>query len=363
MLYQFLYPLSKYVSWFNLFRYITVRSAIGALLSFLIGVIFYPSLIKLLKERLIGQVVREDGPKDHLKKSGTPTMGGILMTISLILTILIAGNFSNPYTYIFIIGIVLFSAVGFIDDYLKVVKQNPKGLAAKYKIILLTFISIFISFLFYYFTPEKDKATLTSLFIPFINFPVINLSLYYILFSSFVLVGTSNAVNLTDGLDGLAAGLVLIVGFTMAIFTYISGHIQVAGYLKIPYLLFSGEGTVIVATMIGSVASFLWYNAHPAEIFMGDTGSILLGGLIGMFSIISKTEVLLIIVGGVFVVTAFSVMIQVVYFKLTGKRIFLMAPLHHHFELKGWKETQIIIRFWIIGGILALIALTTLKIR
>lgn len=363
MLYQFLYPLSKYVSWFNLFRYITVRSAIGALLSFLIGVIFYPSLIKLLKQKLIGQVVRDDGPKEHLKKSGTPTMGGILMTISLIVSMIFVGNFTNPYTYIFIIGIVLFSAVGYIDDYLKVVKQNPKGLIAKYKMVLLTLISLFISFLFYYFTPEKDKTVLTSIYIPFINSPIFNLSIFYLLFSTFVMVGTSNAVNLTDGLDGLAAGLVLIVGFTMAIFIYISGHIQVANYLKIPYLLFSGEGTVVVASMIGAVASFLWYNAHPAEIFMGDTGSILLGGLIGMFSIISKTEILLVIIGGMFVATAMSVMIQVIYFKLTGKRVFLMAPLHHHFELKGWKETQVIIRFWIIGGILALIALTTLKIR
>ena len=363
MLYSLIYPLSKYVSWLNLFRYITVRAAIAALISFLIGFIFYPYLIKFLKVKLIGQVVRDDGPEAHKKKTGTPTMGGILMSFSIIVSILIAGNFKNPYTYIFLIGVVLFTGIGFIDDYLKVVKQDPKGLIAKYKMIFLIIASLIISFLIYYFTPVKDKKTLISFYLPFINYPLFSSLILYFTLSLFVLAGTSNAVNLTDGLDGLASGLVLLVGFTYTIFTYITGHIEVARYLKIPYLTFSGEITVVVSAMIGAVASFLWYNAHPAEIFMGDTGSILLGGLIGMFSIITKTEILLVIVGGVFVAVAFSVIIQVGVYKLTKKRVFLMSPLHHHFELKGWAETKIIIRFWIIGGILALIALTTLKIR
>ncbi len=363
MFYSWLYPLKDFVSGFNIFRYITTRSAIAAFIAFVISLVFYPKLIRFLKKQMIGQVVRDDGPQSHLQKTGTPTMGGILIAISMIVALVFAGNFDNPYTIIFIIGIILFSTIGFIDDYLKFSKSNSKGLIPRYKMLMLICFSIIISFLFYFFTPSNEIDTLFSIYLPFVTKPLISIGLGYIVFSTLLLCGATNGVNLTDGLDGLAAGLVIIVGIAYAIFTYISGHMNVAEYLKVPYMIFTGEVTVIVSAMIGAVAGFLWFNSHPAEIFMGDTGSILLGGIIGMFSIVTKTEILLIIIGGVFVIETISVILQVFVYKTKGKRLFLMSPLHHHFELKGWAESKVIARFWIVGAILAVLALTTLKIR
>jgi len=361
MFYYFLYPLHKILFAFNVFRYITFRSIYATVTAILICFIFGPPIIKKLKEIGVGEKVREYTPKSHEMKAGTPSMGGILILLAILSSVILWGNFSNHYIILSSIATLAYGIIGFLDDYLKFISKSSKGLHARFKLITQIVISsAIISYI--YFGPERSLET-TLLYIPFITDPVVDLSYFYIPFGIILLVGTSNAVNLTDGLDGLATGLIIFVIAAYAGLSYITGHVKIADYLKIPYIPKSGELTVLCMSILGACIGFLWYNSHPAEVFMGDTGSLSLGGSIGIISLLIKKEILLIIVGGVFVTEAFSVILQVLSFKIFKKRMFLMAPLHHHFELKGWAESTIIVRFWIVGAILTLVALSTLKIR
>lgn len=359
MLKELLFPLTEHFTFFNIFQYITFRSAYAAVTALLICFIFMPKLIAFLKKKRVGQEIREDGPRTHLIKSGTPTMGGILVNLAMVFSVLLWQDIRNPYTWIVVACILGFGTIGFIDDYLKVFKKNAEGLHARFKFIGQTLLAVgIVTFLYFNSNPET-----TLLYIPFVKFPVLDLSLFYIPFGVLIIVGFSNAVNLTDGLDGLASGLLIIVGLTFAILAYLTGRADYSAYLQIPFLENAGELTVLCFSLIGSVVGFLWFNAHPAEIMLGDTGSLSLGGIIGVVALMLKKEILLIIIGGVFVLEALSVIIQVVSFKLRGKRVFKMAPLHHHFELKGWAESKVVMRLWILGGLFAIVSLSTLKIQ
>ncbi len=359
MLKELLLPLIKYASFFNVLKYITFRAAYAAITALFVSFIFGPKLIRSLRRLKLGQSVRLDGPETHLVKSGTPTMGGILIIVSVLLSVLLWQDIRNMYTWIAVFSIVGFGALGFIDDYLKITRKNPNGLNARIKflgqIIIATIIVVFL------YLNRNDHTTL--LYLPFLKYPVFDLSFFYIPFGIFWLVGFSNAVNLTDGLDGLAIGLVMLVCIAFTVLSYLTGRSDYAAYLLIPYLPESAELTVLCFALVGASIGFLWYNAHPAEVFMGDTGSLSLGGTIAVIALMIKKEMLLVIVGGVFVLEALSVMIQVVSFKLTGKRVFKMAPLHHHFELKGWDESKVVIRFWILGGLFTILSLSTLKLQ
>ncbi len=361
MFYHFVYPLYRYFFAFNVFRYITFRSVYAAVTAILICFIFGPPLIKKLKAMGIGEKVREDTPERHGQKAGTPSMGGILIVLSILTSIFLWGNFSSHYTILISVATFGFCVIGFFDDYLKFVRRSSKGLHARVKLVTQVLVSATVM-LYLYFGPERSNLT-TLLYLPFINEPVIDLSYFYIPFGILLLVGATNAVNMTDGLDGLAAGLVIFVISAYAGMSYLSGHKEIANYLRIPYIPGSAELTIYCMSVLGASVGFLWFNSHPAEIFMGDTGSLSLGGSIGIISLLIKKEMLLIIVGGVFVAEVLSVIIQVISFKLFGKRVFLMSPIHHHFELKGWSESKIIARFWIVGAMLALVALSTLKIQ
>jgi phospho-N-acetylmuramoyl-pentapeptide-transferase len=361
MLYELLYRLSDHISGFNVFRYITARTVLAILTSFIFTFIIAPSCIRWLKKLSLTQHIRDDGPQTHLKKQGTPTMGGIIIIASIMVSILLWGNLRNQYMWIMIISFLGFGIIGFIDDYLKVTKQNYKGLAGRYKLLVQFLIASSVT-LFLYFNPKDPYNTVLS--IPFFKQWLIDLGIFYIPFAVFVIVGSSNAVNLTDGMDGLAAGLVGIASIVNAVLLYVSGHAVFAKYLYVLYIPGTGELSVFCGAMLGACLGFLWYNAYPAEVFMGDVGSLSLGGALGSLAVITKHEIVLALVGGIFVAEALSVILQVGYFKLTnGKRIFRMAPLHHHFELKKWPETKVIVRFWIIGIILALLSLLTLKLR
>lgn len=361
MFYHFVYPLYKYFFAFNVFRYITFRSVYATITAILISFIFGPLIIRKLKQMGVGEVVREYTPETHEKKAGTPSMGGILMLVSILSSVLLWGNLGNRYVVLVIMATSAFGVIGFLDDYLKYMRRSSKGLHAKFKFLTQIAVSAIVV-LYVVFGPGKNEQT-TLLYIPFINTPVVNLSYLYIPFGIIVIVGTTNAVNLTDGLDGLAIGLIIFVVSAYAGLSYLTGHVKIAEYLKIPFIPDSAELTVYCMSVLGAGIGFLWYNAHPAEVFMGDTGSLSLGGAIGVISLLIKKEILLIIVGGVFAAETFSVILQVFTYRLFGKRVFLMAPLHHHFELKGWSESKIIVRFWIIGAMLALIAMSTLKIQ
>jgi len=361
LFYYLLYPLHVKFFAFNVFKYITFRSVYATVTAILICFIFGPPLIKKLRMIGTGETVRKYTPTRHELKVGTPSMGGILILLSITTSIFLWGNLSNNYTILVIISTFFFGVVGFLDDYLKYIKKSSKGLHAKFKLITQLIISSFVV-LYIYFGPERNAQT-TLLYIPFINHPVTDMSYFYIPFAILLLVGTTNAVNMTDGLDGLAIGLTIIVVATYAALSYLSGHSRIAEYLRIPYIPDSAELTVFCMSTFGAGIGFLWYNSHPAEVFMGDTGSLSLGGSIGVVSLLVKKEILLIIAGGVFVMETLSVIIQVFSYKLFKKRVFLMSPLHHHFELKGWSESKIIVRFWIIGLILSMIALSTLKIQ
>ncbi|MCK5836495.1 MAG: phospho-N-acetylmuramoyl-pentapeptide-transferase [Desulfobacula sp.] len=359
MLYQFLYPYHIDYSILNIFRYITFRTIYGGLTAFLICFLFGPFVIRKLSQMQVGQIIQTDGPQSHLGKQGTPTMGGILILFSIFTATVIWGNLSNHYVTILLLALILFGIIGFIDDYLMQVKKRNMGFTAKGKFLIQILFALIISWLIYN-CPDFDS----SLTIPFLKDVSPDLGIWYIPFACLVIVGTSNAVNLTDGLDGLAIGPYIVASVTYMFFAYVAGHIQIADYLHVRHITSAGEITVVCGTLAGAGLGFLWFNAHPAQIFMGDSGSIPLGGILGTIAIITKQEILLLIVGGLFVIEALSVIIQVSYFKLTkGKRVFRMAPLHHHFELKGWHESKIIVRFWIISITLALISLSTLKIR
>lgn len=358
MLY-YLYHLHDYFSGFNVFRYITFRSIGAALTAFLILLLIGPAFIRLIRGKQLGQVVRTDGPQSHFVKQGVPTMGGFLILMAMTASVLLWADLFNGLTWL-LLGITLFfGLIGSVDDMKKIRKQNTKGLSARGKLLLQILGASVVGF-FLTIHPQYDG----SLSLPFIKGYQPDLGWWYIPLAVLVIVGASNAVNLTDGLDGLAAGPMVICSSVYLIFSYVAGHAVMSDYLQIPFVPGAGEVAVFCAAMAGACLGFLWFNAHPAEIFMGDTGSLALGGALGSVSIIIKQELLLAIVGGIFVMEAFSVIIQVGYFKFSGgRRVFLMAPFHHHFEKKGWGETKVVIRFWIISIILGLIALATLKLR
>ncbi|MDH3442744.1 MAG: phospho-N-acetylmuramoyl-pentapeptide-transferase [Deltaproteobacteria bacterium] len=358
MLYYILFSLHTTYAGFNVFRYITFRAAMAALLALLVSFLTGPWLIRALTRKQIGQQIRDDGPASHSVKAGTPTMGGALILLALTLATLLLADLANPYVLIALLGTVGFGAVGFSDDYLKLTKRNSKGLSARAKLIGQISIALLVAVALYIY-PKFS----TEIGIPFIKNFRPDLGIYYIPFAALVIVGASNAVNLTDGLDGLAIGPVMISAGTYAVIAYVTGHLKLAEYLQIPYVAGVGELSVFCAAMVAAGLGFLWFNAYPAQMFMGDVGSLSLGAALGILAVMTKNEILLIIVGGVFVIEACSVIFQVLSYKLRRKRIFLMAPIHHHYELKGWAEPQIIIRFWIISFICAVIGLSTLKLR
>jgi len=359
MFYEFIFPLHEHFTALNIFRYITFRTIYGGLTAFLICFFFGPWVIRRLQKMQIGQIIQTDGPQSHMGKQGTPTMGGILILFSIFTATLLWGNLSNHYVGILLLATLLFGFIGFFDDYLMQVKKRNMGFTAKGKFTLQVGFGLGIALLIY-LSPDFT-STLT---IPFFKDFSPDLGIFYIPFACLVIVGTSNAVNLTDGLDGLAIGPYIVASVTYMLFAYVAGHTQFAQYLHVRHIAAAGEISVVCGILAGAGLGFLWFNAHPAQVFMGDSGSIPLGAILGTIAVVTKQEIMLLIVGGLFVIEALSVIIQVSYFKLTkGKRVFRMAPLHHHFELKGWHESKVIIRFWIISITLALISLSTLKIR
>ena len=358
MLYHLLYPLHDLFSFMNVFRYITFRTIYAILTALLISFVIGPWLIKKLKVFQIGQVVREDVPSRHMAKNGTPTMGGSLILAAILIPTLLWSDLTNPYIWIVLLTTLGFGILGFLDDYKKVRDKNGMGIKARYKFPVQLAIGIGTC-LILFTTIDHDSR----LIFPFFKKVMPDLGTWYILFGMLVIVGSANAVNLTDGLDGLAIGPVLIASGTFMLFCYLAGNFRFANYLQIPFVKGSGELTVFCGALVGSGLGFLWFNTYPAQVFMGDIGSLALGAALGMIAVITKQEFLLVIVGGIFVIEALSVIIQVFSYQVRKKRVFRMAPLHHHFELKGWAEPKIIVRFWIIGIILGLVAISTLKLR
>ncbi|MDH4227538.1 MAG: phospho-N-acetylmuramoyl-pentapeptide-transferase [Deltaproteobacteria bacterium] len=357
MLYHLLYPLAKYHTVFNVFQYITFRTIYAAVTALVVCLVFGPYLINKLKLMQVAEVVRDDGPATHFIKAGTPTMGGALIIIAAIGSVLLWGNLLNRYVWVLIFVTLGMAVIGYIDDYRKVILKDKKGLRPKPK-YLAQFGVALAAALYLYFTGFD-----TSITMPFFKNVKIELGVFYIPFVVLVITGASNAVNLTDGLDGLAIGPTIISAATYLLLAYIVGHVKIANYLQIMHVPGAGEMAVFAGALVGASLGFLWFNTYPAQVFMGDIGALSLGGSLGTLAIITKNEVLLVIVGGVFVLEALSVIVQVASFKLTGKRVFRMAPIHHHFELKGWAEPKIIVRFWIISILLALVAISTLKLR
>ncbi|HEX3070632.1 MAG TPA: phospho-N-acetylmuramoyl-pentapeptide-transferase [Thermoanaerobaculia bacterium] len=362
MLYYLLYPLRNMISGFNVFRYITFRSAWAALTALVISFIFGPWLIERMRRIKLGQYIREEGPKSHQQKAGTPTMGGILINVAIIIPTILWADILNPYIWIILFVTFAYGVIGFVDDYRKLIKKKNEGLTAREKFSMQIGVALAAGLAIAYL-PSIHNNYSTVLTFPFFKMLHLNLGFLYIPFIVVVLVGASNGVNLTDGLDGLAIGSTLIVAVTYTILTYAAGNFRVADYLRIAWVPQAAELAVFCGAMVGASLGFLWFNAHPAEIFMGDVGSLALGGAIGCLAVMIKQEILLGLVGGLFVLEGMSVVLQVASFKLTGRRIFKMSPLHHHFELSGWRETKVVVRFWIIAIIFALISLSTLKLR
>ncbi|MBI1746034.1 MAG: phospho-N-acetylmuramoyl-pentapeptide-transferase [Acidobacteria bacterium] len=371
MLYYLFYPLHSYSIVFNVFRYITFRTAYASLTALLISLLLGPWLIGRLKEFQIGQQIRQEGPASHQAKAGTPTMGGILILISIIVPTLLWADLGNPYIWIVILSTLTLGVLGFMDDYLKLVRQRSLGLTGRKKILVQVGLSVAICGALIILSNYGSYSTRLS--VPFFKRFTPDLAAYCVLglpllsplllFVTTVIVGSSNAVNLTDGLDGLAVGCVLIAASALTVLTYVTGHSVFAHHLGLIWNPKVSELVIFCGAMVGASLGFLWYNAYPAEIFMGDVGSLSLGGALGTVAVLIKQELLLIMIGGVFVMEALSVILQVASFKMTGKRIFLMSPLHHHFELLGWKESKIVIRFWIAAIVFTLFSLTTLKLR
>ena len=370
MIYHLLYAFHDEFSVLNVIRYITFRTAYASLTALILSLLLGPWLIARLRRFQIGQYIQEEIPDNHHGKLGTPTMGGVLIVISIFIPTILWADLTNLYIWVALISMLLFATVGFIDDYLKVVNRRSLGLRVRQKLILQSLIGLGIAAtlialnrndlysswlsvpFFKRFTPEMDLVMFgVSTFIPLV------------LFTLLVIIGSSNAVNLTDGLDGLASGLVIIAASALTVLTYVTGHATFATYLDLIKNTYASELTIFCGAMVGATLGFLWYNSYPAEVFMGDVGSMSLGGAIGTVAVLIKQELLLLSIGGIFVLEALSVIVQVVSYKLWGKRIFLMAPIHHHFELAGWKETKVVVRFWILGMIFALFSLTTLKLR
>lgn len=366
MFYEWLAPLSEDFQLFNLFNYLTFRTGGALMTAMLISFVLGPKVIAMLRARQgKGQPIREDGPEGHIiQKAGTPTMGGLLILLSVVFSTLLWGNLRSPFLWTVFFVTVSFGMIGFYDDYLKVSKQNPKGFSGKIKLVLEFIIAAIACYILtVYAFPDTKGLMETGLALPFLKDTLINLGIFFIPFGCLVIVGASNAVNLTDGLDGLAIVPVIIACTSFAFIAYFVGNTVFSNYLGIPYVAGSGEITIFLGAIIGAGLGFLWFNAPPAMIFMGDTGSLSLGGALGSSAVAVKHEIVLAVIGGLFVLEAVSVIVQVASFKLTGKRVFRMAPIHHHYEKKGWAEPTIVIRFWIIAIILALIGLSTLKLR
>ena len=362
MLYYLLYQLRDVFVGFGVFRYITFRTAFAALTALLISLILGPWLIERMRHIKLGQYIREEGPKSHQVKAGTPTMGGILINVAIIIPTILWADIFNPYIWIVLFVTAAYAAIGFVDDYRKLAKKRNLGLTTAEKFGAQFAVAALAALAIAYLPMLKNNYS-TSITFPFLKDVALNLGLLYIPFVMVVLVGASNAVNLTDGLDGLAIGSALVAAVTYTVLTYAAGHARIADYLRIAWVPQTGELAVFCGAMVGASLGFLWFNAFPAEIFMGDVGSLALGGAIGCLAVMIKQELLLVLVGGLFVVEALSVILQVASFKITGRRIFKMSPLHHHFELSGWKETKVVVRFWIIAVIFAMVALATLKLR
>ena len=361
MLYKFFLNYVDIFSFLNVFKYLTVRTGLAMFTSMLVVFLIGTPFINFFSARQIINPIREDGPDEHIiKKIGTPTMGGVLILLGLFSSILLWGNLSSPYIWVLIFIVASFGLLGAYDDYKKIKFSNSSGVSFKFKIIIQIIIAVLGILILTHFTDHPD---LKNLYFPFFKNLLINLGWFFIPFSVFIIVGSSNAVNLTDGLDGLATVPVILVAGCFAFISYVTGNIVFSEYLQIPYIEGVGEVTVFLGSVIGACLGFLWFNAPPAKIFMGDTGSLALGGSLGAVGIITKHEIVLAITGGLFVLEATSVIVQVLSYKLTGKRVFKMAPIHHHFEKKGWAESTIVVRFWIISIILAMIGLATLKLR
>ena len=362
MLYHILFPLADQFTVLNVFRYLTFRTGGAIITALIISFMFGPVLINILKTRQnVGQPIREDGPEGHLlTKKGTPTMGGFLILLALTLATLLWADLRNPYIWAVLGVTIAYGTIGFLDDYLKVTRQTSHGLSGRLKLMLQSAIALVAAFVIMHQLPEPLTTTLA---VPFLKDVLLNLGWAFVLFATVVMVGASNAVNLTDGLDGLAIVPVMIAAGVFALIAYLVGNSVFSTYLQLHYVPGAGELAVFLGALVGGGLGFLWFNAPPAKVFMGDTGSLSLGGALGAVSVVTKHELVLAIVGGLFVLETVSVIVQVLSFKLTGKRIFAMAPLHHHFEKKGWAESTIVIRFWIIASILALAGLSTLKLR
>ena len=361
MLYNFLLNFVEYLSFLNVFKYITFRTGLSVFTSLFIVLIIGNPFIKYFSTKKILNPIRNDGPSDHIiKKIGTPTMGGVIILVGLLISVILWGDLKNIYLIFCIYVALTFGALGAYDDYIKIKFNNSSGISSKLKLLIQIILSIIgISALTYF----SDYSEISNLYFPFFKNLIINLGWFFIPFGVFVIVGSSNAVNLTDGLDGLATVPVMLVATCFAFISYVTGNIVFSDYLQIPYIEGTGEISIFCGAVIGSCLGFLWFNAPPAKIFMGDTGSLSLGGSLGAIGIITKHEIVLAITGGLFVLEAVSVMVQVISYKMTGKRVFRMAPIHHHFEKKGWPESTVVIRFWIISIILAMIGLATLKLR
>jgi phospho-N-acetylmuramoyl-pentapeptide-transferase len=361
MLYSFLSSLTEHYSFLNVFKYITFRTGLSVITSFIIVFMIGEPLIKIFQKNQISGPIRQDGPIDHIiKKSGTPTMGGLIIILGIFSGTFLWADLSNPYILTVILVSIGLGFLGFIDDLLKIKKKNSRGLDSKLKLLGQIIISLMA---IYILSEYSEHQFLNNLYFPFFKNLIFPMGIFFIPFAIFVIVGASNAVNLTDGLDGLATVPVMLVALSYTLISYVAGNAIFAEYLKIPYIENSGELSIFCGAIFGSCLGFLWYNAPPAKIFMGDTGSLSLGGSLAAVAIIVKHEIVLAIIGGLFVLETVSVIIQVLSFKLTGKRVFMMAPIHHHFEKKGWPESTVVIRFWIIAIILALIGLATLKLR
>ena len=345
---------------FSVFQYLTLRAILGALTALVISIVVGPMMIRKLTQYKVGQAVRDDGPESHLQKAGTPTMGGALILVAITVSTLLWGDLGNHYLWAVMLVTLGFGVIGWIDDYKKVVYQDPKGLSARAKFTGQSLVAAVAVGWIYSLAATPAE---TELIVPFFKDVVFDLGLLYLPLAWFVVVGSSNAVNLTDGLDGLAIMPTVLVGGALGVFAYLSGHVEFAHYLAIPSLPEAGELVVFCGALVGAGLGFLWFNAYPAMVFMGDVGALALGAALGMVAVLVRQELVLVIMGGIFVLETLSVMIQVASFKLTGKRVFRMAPIHHHFELKGWPEPRVIVRFWIITFILVLIGLATLKIR
>ena len=352
--------LTQFESGFNVFSYLTLRAILSTLTALLIAIIIGPKMIRWLQRMQIGQTVRTDGPESHLSKSGTPTMGGLLILAAIVISVLLWADLTNTYVLVTLFVVVTFGIIGFVDDYRKVVRKDSKGLIARWKYFWQSVIALCVAFYLYSSAQTMEE---TALLVPFFKEVLPQLGILYIAIVYFALVGTSNAVNLTDGLDGLAIVPTILVAGAFAIFAYVTGNANFSGYLNIPHIPLTSELVIVCTAIVGAGLGFLWFNTYPAMVFMGDVGSLALGGTLGVLAVLVRQEIVLIIMGGVFVLETVSVIMQVGSYKLRGQRIFRMGPIHHHYELKGWPEPRVIVRFWIISLILVLIGLATLKLR